>query len=59
MASGYAGSVSGADGNALFLTERDDDYNIIAVWAGIVGRDEIKPGTFYTLRGGKPVEVSA
>jgi len=57
MASGYAGSVSGAEGNALFLVERDDEYNIVSVWAGIAGRDGIKPNTFYALCGGKPVEV--
>jgi hypothetical protein len=56
-ATGYAGKVSGAAGNALFLVERDGDYNIVAVWAGIAGRDDIKADTWYTLRGGKPVEV--
>jgi len=57
MACGYAGRVSGADGNALFLTERDDDGNIIAVWAGIVGRDGIKAGVWYALKDGKPTEA--
>jgi len=56
-ASGYAGKVSGTDGNALFLVERDDSYNIVAAWAGIVGRDGIKADTFYTLQDGKPIEV--
>ena len=56
MASGYQGRVSGADGCALFLVERDDNYKIIAAWAGIVGRDRIKPGVFYTLKDGKPVK---
>ncbi len=64
MASGINGRVSGKDGNALFLTERIDDYGpdygkIIAVWAGIVGQDGVKADTWYTLKGGKPVEVSA
>jgi hypothetical protein len=58
MASGYEGKVSGADGNALFLVERDDDYNIVAVWAGIAGRDGIEPDTFYTLRDGKPMSLA-
>ena len=57
MASGYGGSVSGAAGNALFLVERDDCYNIVAVWAGIAGRGGIDPDVFYTLRNGKPVKV--
>jgi len=58
MACGYAGRVMGAIGNALFLVERDDSFKIIAVWAGIVGRDGIKPNTWYTLKGGRPVEVT-
>ena len=57
MACGYKGSVSGKAGNALFLVERDDNYNIIAVWAGIAGKDGIEPDTAYTLRDGKPVKV--
>ena len=58
MACGYKGRASGKNGNALFLAERDDDLNIIAVWAGIVGRDSIKPDVWYMLRGGKPVEAA-
>ncbi len=59
MAAGYSGRVMATAGNALFLAERNDDYEIIAVWAGIAGRDDIKPDTWYTLKGGKPVEVQA
>lgn len=64
MASGFYGRVSGKDGNALFLTERIDDYGpdhgkIIAVWAGIVGQDGVKADTWYSLNGGKPVEVTS
>ena len=57
MACGYEGRAKGANGNALFLAERDEDLNIIAAWAGIVGRDGIKPDCWYVLRGGKPVEA--
>lgn len=57
MSAGYAGSAMGAEGNALFLVERDHNYNIIAVWAGIVGKKGIKPNVFYTLRNGKPVKA--
>jgi len=49
MASGYGGSAKGADGNALFLVFRDDDYKIVHAKAAIVGRDGIKADTFYTL----------
>ena len=38
--------------------ERDANYAIIAVWAGIVGRDGIKPHVWYVLKNGKPVEVT-
>lgn len=56
LASGYKGRVSGADGCALFLVERADDYKILSAWSGIVGRDGIKPEVFYVLKDGKPVE---
>ena len=58
MSCGYDGRVQAADGNAMFLVERDDNYNIVNVWAGIAGRDGIKPGVWYHLVEGKPVEVS-
>jgi hypothetical protein len=58
-ASGYAGKACGAEGCALFLTERNNDYEIIAVWAGIAGKSGIKPDTFYRLVGGEPVECEA
>lgn len=57
MACGYEGRVSGSEGCALFLVERNDEYKIITAWAGIAGKDGIKPNTFYMLKGGKPVEV--
>jgi hypothetical protein len=57
-ASGRFGRAMGADGCALFLVERDSDWQIVAVWAGIAGRDGIKPNVFYTLVDGKPVEAA-
>jgi hypothetical protein len=57
-ASGYKGRAKGAEGCALLLVERDINMKILAVWAGIAGRDGIRPDTWYALRGGKPVEVT-
>jgi hypothetical protein len=57
-ASGDCGKVRGIDGCALFLVERDSNQKIIAVWAGIAGRDRIKADTWYSLKGGKPVVVA-
>jgi hypothetical protein len=60
MSSGFEGKVSGVEGNALFLVERTEwNGPVVAVWAGIAGKDGIKPNTFYTLRDGKPVEVAS
>jgi hypothetical protein len=62
-ATGFDGRVSGNDGSPLHLDERlfhpghDDHGKVLAVWAGIVGQGGIKPGTFYTLKGGQPVEA--
>jgi hypothetical protein len=59
MASGYGGKVKGADGNALFLVHRDDDYKITHAWAGIAGQNGIKPGVWYTLNAdGQPQECA-
>jgi len=55
----HNGRARGIEGSALHLDERNDDGEIIHVWAGIVGRDGIKPNTFYALQDGEPVEVSA
>jgi hypothetical protein len=59
IASGKGGRSMGAKGCALFLVERDDNYKIVAVWAGIVGHGGIKPNVWYTLKDGKPVEVAS
>ena len=59
MACGYKGRAMASEGSALVLAERDINDEIIAVWAGIAGRDGIEPGVWYTLRYGKPVEVAS
>jgi hypothetical protein len=63
FSTGIEGRVSGAIGCSLHLDERRENYSadnhgeILNAWAGIVGRDGIKPDTFYILRDGKPVEA--
>ncbi len=61
MASGIRGSVSGEEGCALFLVNRNLETGVIHhAWAGIVGRNGIKPNTFYTLDdNGTPKEANA
>ena len=52
-------AVSGVIGSALHLNEWDaDGKNIVAVWAGIVGRDGVKDGQSYMLTDGKLTEVN-
>ena len=57
MSVGRCGRVMGENGCAIFLVYRDDDWKIIHAWAGIVGRDGIKPLTWYQLdENGQPQE---
>jgi hypothetical protein len=55
MASGKDGRARGIIGTALFLTERDADWNIVNVAAVIVDGKKILADTYYTLRAGKVV----
>ena len=62
-ASGVGGKAKASEGSAIFLVERRNDNSgkrneVLAVFAGIAGRDGIKPDTFYTLTDGTPVEVA-
>ena len=58
-ASGRNGKARGRAGCALFLTYRDSDWKIVHAKALIVGRDGIKPNTYYSLdSAGNAVEVS-
>ena len=58
-ASGYQGRVmADKDGCALFLVYREDNGEILHAWAGISGRNGIKPGIWYSLNKlGIPQEI--
>ena len=57
-ASGYCGKARGAIGCALFLVHRDAEMRISHAKALIVGRDGIRPDTWYQLDAkGNAVEV--
>lgn len=57
IATGIAGRAAASEGSAIYIAEYDDSGALIANFAAIVGRDGIKPDTFYTLKDGKPVEA--
>jgi hypothetical protein len=57
LASGYNGRARGVLGTALFLTERDEEWTIVAAEAVIVDGKNIEPDVYYTLRGGKVVKA--
>jgi hypothetical protein len=54
----FNGKARAVEGAAIHLDERDPDSGeILHVFAGIAGRDGVKPDTWYRLNGGKLVEV--
>ena len=57
IATGYKCEARGTVGAWLVLTERDEEYKIVAVETVKVDGKRIKADVFYTLRGGKVVAV--
>ena len=51
-------STACAEKGAVVLSEWDDNWNLIAVAAFMVGQGGIEPGKTYRLVGGKPVEAN-
>ena len=49
IATGWNGKAKASKGSALFLCHRDEDDEILHVFAGIAGRDGVKPDTWYSL----------
>ncbi|WP_417814082.1 hypothetical protein [Thalassospira alkalitolerans] len=56
-ASGSQGKARAKKGCAIFLVERNDDYEIVNVFAGIAGKGNVKPDTWYRLEDGEITEV--
>ena len=60
MSHAYGGKVMcEGDGQALYCSEFDGNFNLVSNACGITGQGGIKAGTWYTCKGGKLVEVAA
>ena len=57
MTTGFLGRVMGDIGNAIVCVERRDNGEIVAILAGIVDGETLKPGVWYTVKNGQWVEV--
>ena len=57
MTAGFYGRVMGEIGNAIVCVERKDNGEIAAILAGIVDGETLKPGVWYTVKGGRWVEA--
>jgi hypothetical protein len=53
-----SGIARAGKGGAIFLVERSNSLAILAVFASKVGENGIEPDVWYTLKDGKPVEVT-
>ena len=59
VSAGHDGRAMAAEGCGIAIFERADDGSILSVFAGVAGRDGLKPMTWYACKGGKAVEVGA
>ena len=57
MTTGLYGRVMGEIGNAIVCVERGDNGEIVAILAGIVDGETLKPGVWYTVKDGQWSEV--
>lgn len=57
MTTGFFGRVMGDIGNAIVCVERRDNGEIVAILAGIVDGETLKPDVWYTVKNGQWVEV--
>lgn len=57
MTTGFFGRVMGDIGNAIVCVERRDNGEIVAILAGIVDGETLKPGVWYTVKDGQWSEV--
>ncbi len=57
MTTGLYGRVMGEIGNAIVCVERGDNGEIVAILAGVVDCETLKPGVWYTVKNGQWVEV--
>ena len=57
MTTGFYGRVMGEIGNAIVCVERCNNGEIVAILAGIVDGETLKPGVWYTVKDGQWSEV--
>ena len=57
MTTGVYGRVMGEIGNAIVCVERCNNGEIVAILAGIVDGETLKPGVWYTVKDGQWSEV--
>lgn len=57
ITTGFEGKAKGALGCWIVVAERDSEWKILCVKTGKIDGKKLKPGIFYTVKGGKFVEA--